>query len=424
VSELRDPLDDLLAEIPAHVVPDARAAWAAGARRRVRRRLGAVAAVLVLVALAGALVAGLPRAVHVTPADGDDGGVDGYPARIEKPWFVRDLPDRPGPLAAVFESDADWYAVSARGTVWRVPQGGAVDSFPPALSADGRMIGYLTGSTTFVLRDLVTGEETSFPQVTDNAETRADEGDYWVASQAPAHWSPDGTRLLVRGGAWADGSTISQYVLGVDGSVTEVASTRGQPAGWLDDDRLAWIGTRAGRLELTTTDAQGAVESRTPVDVRARRVSQWAGALSPDRSRLAVVVPNSTGSLVTVSTGDGAVVRRDHVGASDRCSPAWAGDEPAFVQADGATNLDTTYGLALMTIDPAFDATCLLVATDALAGARHQGLPERLLGDGWASWHWRGLVAGTVAAALAVAAGAVLLVRRRRLSGGRAPGSA
>ncbi|HYF74624.1 MAG TPA: hypothetical protein VD864_17475, partial [Nocardioides sp.] len=186
MTDLHGRLDDLVADVPAHVVPDPRRAWAAGARRRLTRRIGASVAVVVLVALTAGLVGVLPRSADVPPADSESRGVDGYPSRIEKPWLLRDLPDRPGPLAAVLETGAsEWLAASSDGDVWRVPQEDPSDSFPPALSADGRMIGYLTGHTTYVLRDLVTGEETSFPEVTDNAAIRSDEGAWWVSSQAP-----------------------------------------------------------------------------------------------------------------------------------------------------------------------------------------------------------------------------------------------
>lgn len=420
MTDLRERLDDLVTDVPPYVVPDVRRAWAAGARRRLGRRIGAGVAVVVLVALAAGLVGVLPRSSDVPPADGEDRGVDGYPSRIEKPWFLRDLPDRPGPLAAVIDTTTglEWLAVSADGEVWRVPQEEPIDSFPPVLSDDGRMIGYLTGHTTYVLRDLVTGEETAFPEITDNAELRADEGTWWLTSQAPGFWSPDGSRLLLPAYPWDDDGdrTAPQLVLARDGSVEE-ARRWGNAAGWLDDQTLAWVAKRKGQVELVVTDDHGTVQRRLPIDVRAPYPSQWSAALSPDRSQLALVLSNSTGSLVTVSTTDGAVLRREHVGAPSSCLPVWVGDEPAFVQTDGEAMVQTVPGRNVMVVDSELGTACVLPAADALEGGRHEVVGD-LLGSTWLSWHWQEVLLGVLGAAAVLTSFAWFLRRRgRRLRG-------
>ena len=142
---------------------------------------------MVLVALAGTGVTLLPRSAEVPPADGERGaGVDGYPSHVEKSWFDRDLPSRPGPLAAVAElSDSRFLAISPHGDVWRIPQDEKVRDFFPALSADGRLLGYLRGPSTFVVRDLVDGKATRFSGISDNREVPDRTESWWTQPQVP-----------------------------------------------------------------------------------------------------------------------------------------------------------------------------------------------------------------------------------------------
>ena len=406
MSDLREPLDDLLAEVPAYVVADPHAAWAVGVRRRALRRVGVAGAVAGAVVLLAGLVTVLPSANDVQPAGDPDS--TGYPAHIDKPWLLRDLPDQPGRLSAVVEDgEATWLAAAADGRVWRVPQDDPIDSFPPALSDDGRMIGYLDGHTTFVLRDLLTGEETRFDQVTDNAVVRSRRDAYWSTGQAPSFWSPDGTKLVVRGGKWVGGEHVRGVVLGTDGTLTEISRVHGSQVGWLDDDTLGWLdGDR-----LVATDLAGDVERSVPVGISERAgrgISQWSGTLSPDRSRLAIVLSNRGGTIVTASTADGTVLSRENAGADSYCSPSWAGDRPAFFQDGG---LDTTTGDRTIVVDPSIGATCVLTAGKALSGPRHERFGDRLFRDTWLSWHWQEVGLGALGVLLLLAGG-VVLVRR------------
>jgi len=123
-NQLHEPLHDLLAEVPSYVVPDARAAWTAGARRRTRLRVAGGGLVVLLVLLVGAGIGVLPHSLDVAPADQSGGGGHGHPTRIDYPYWTRDLPDRPGPVAGVlervshessFDKPLGWYAVSSSG---------------------------------------------------------------------------------------------------------------------------------------------------------------------------------------------------------------------------------------------------------------------------------------------------------------------
>ncbi len=127
-SDLREPLHDLVSEVPRHVAsPDlAAAAWAAGRRRRLRRRVASTAVTLTLVALVvGSLLAFSvgPRIVQPAGA-GASPKVGGYPQRIVHQWWAPALPARPGPVAGLVyrpSPNLQWDAVSEHGQLWRSP---------------------------------------------------------------------------------------------------------------------------------------------------------------------------------------------------------------------------------------------------------------------------------------------------------------
>lgn len=440
MSRLRPPLEDLLAEVPSYVVPDPRAAWSAGARRRARRRVGAVGLVTVLVALAGLGFTSLPRAVTGAPVDRPGDGVSGHPTRIDHAWWVRDL-TRPGPQAGLVEDDGhDWYVVSPTGRLSRLPGFAGTADGVPALSDDGRRVGYLleTGpdSSTYVIRDLVDAAVTRFPEVGDG---RIPSDQTWSAgAQQPAFWAPDGRSVLVRGGRTGARDETDALVLGIDGSVREVVLPASpSPVGWLPDGSLVWLRWRdsgQGLIRsagLLVTSVDGAVERR----VRLPRVGkltafdQWTGRVSPDGRRL-VVVEHGDGDggvarvrLFSMASGTLESTSPRMPDVVDSCQPTWVGDQVVVPTYAGSTEprgvvlRSGATGEPLVVADPRLGLTCSLWAGDALAGTAHHGLVGDLFGmrTSWWTWWWREGVAAAVLLSTGLV-GAWLVRRRRRRS--------
>lgn len=407
MNDLREPLDDLLADVPAYVVPDARAAWAAGARRRTRHRVAVVACVAVVMALAAGLVTWLPTAVEPQPADGD--GVGGYPARVLEPLVERELPLEPGPMAMVYRRNGNgvsgWSVADARGRTWSVPQEDLIDDYPPALSPDGRLLGYLATPDTYVIHDLVTGELNGL------SIDQADDAPWFVAQQSPAFWSPDSRHLMVRVSGTADVAVFDPEF-----NLQQNVRSPGFPAGWVDDDTLAFVvdgtsreGTPPARLRLVGID--GELERTLPLDLP-RRVAtwlnQWSVSVSPDGTRLGAVA--ETGDLYELSTADGHVLRRHRVFGSESCSPSWQGDVPV---ASRTGTLVTASGEVVTDFDERLAAACAMAASGALAGERHVGLAQRWFGDGWLAFHARDVLTYALGG-LTLVGVVLLLVRRNR----------
>ncbi|WP_243058920.1 hypothetical protein [Nocardioides sp. SR21] len=423
MSELRDPLDDLLTEIPAYVVPDARTAWAAGARRRTRRRLGVVAAVVAVVALVAGAVTWLPRAIEPQPADGE--GVGGYPARVLSPAVDRELPMSSAPLAMVYRRNghdvSGWWVADAQGRSWEVSQPDVIDSYPPSLSPDGTKIAYLANPTMFMIRDLTEANGTQFETITDGAMTREDQGEWWAGSQTPSFWSPDGSRVLVRASGWSRDDRTTALVLGVDGTLTPL-ETPGFPAGWVDDETVAFVvdrtsedGDQPAELRLVGTD--GEVERTVALDLPKRVAvwfSQWDVSVSPDGDRLAVVdsATSGTGAVFVLSVSDGSRLDRSETYGGGSCSPSWQGSQPVVTRTG---SLVTAAGEVVTDFDSRLDADCVMAASDALAGERHVGLAQRWFGDGWLAFHLRDAVAYAIGG-LTLIGVVLLLVRRNRRS--------
>ena len=423
MTDLRQPFEDLVTEVPSYVVPDAAAAWAAGTRRRTRRRVGGAVVAAVLAVLVGGIVTQQAQPSELRPTDGDGASVvTGYPDHVERPWVEARLPDRPGPLAAlVNEAGSHWHAVSASGQAWRVGADDPIDNFPPALSGDGRMIGYLEGRSVYVIRDLATGETTRFPEIGDNRGVPRTET-YLLGAQLPSYWSPDGARLFVPAYPWNDApGADGGLVLASDGSREPVTRRLGFLIGWLDSDTLAWLrmsgSGSAQKASLVGSRITGEVVSRVPLDLAAGALddlSQWSATLSPDRDRMAVALADATGTLVTLSTSDGSVIRSEKVGADATCQVSWAGDEPAFFQFDGT--LDTTDGRRLISVDPRYESSCLVAVADGLAGERHESVGARLFGESWLAWRWREVSLAGLGGLLLAGGIALLVARRRRVS--------
>jgi len=200
-SDLRDRLDDLLAEVPSYVVPDASTAWRAGGRRRVRRRvIVAGAAVGVIGLLAGTVTWG-SRITETPPAhDGGTAETGGtratsYPVRIEHPLLkTGTLAADAGAIAGVVQRPDGWYAVGQKGQVWELP-GESERGFLPAVSPDGSQLAYVRGHgdrPDLVMLDLRAGTEKPTGLTPAFLTLRSP-----LLLHTQMLWSPDSSRLFV-----------------------------------------------------------------------------------------------------------------------------------------------------------------------------------------------------------------------------------
>ena len=437
--DLHDPLHDLVADVPRHVVHDdlpARA-WSIGRRRRIRRRAFGTGALVVLLGLLGVTISpalDLPHAA--APAGAEHGGVHGYPQRIDRPWLPRRLPDRPGPLAGaaqlVDDHGGHWWALGPDGATWQMPPMNTMDVYP-TLSQDGTKLGYLGPGTSggYVIHDLVTGAERRFPGVGSpltTARTR-----FWAQDQSPAFWSPDGQHLVLSG-ARRRGPAFGGLLLGADGSVRLLQPTAAiHPAGWLDNSRLAWLdyalAAATHEATLVVTDLGGHTVRRTPLDLRglpAMSLGQWSGDVSPD-GRVVALLGDQSSDAAPLALFDTRTGRRIAAGVAPRsdeaCPTSW--QHHTLVGAtlqdfDGVwvsafEHLSRQGGRAsgaartITVTDPSARVYCAWFTADALAGTAH-GWPLGLT-DTWWAWHARTITLVLVGAVLAAV---VLWLRRRR----------
>ena len=436
--QLHEPLHDLVAEVPSYVVPDARGAWAAGARRRTRRRVAAGGLVVLLVLLAGTGVRVLPRSLDVAPAQQPGGGADGHPTRIDYPYWTRDLPDRPGPVAGVlervshessFDKPLGWYAVSSSGHLWHLP--GSGNDYPPALSPDGAQLAYLDTrpGRGFEIHHLEDGSVTSI-DIGDDPSSR----EPWLLfGQSPLFWSPDSSRLLVP--AYADNGNRRTGVRALvldDRGATEVhrPRTRGpvMPVGWVSDSSLAWLVWHESKgivdeARVQVTDEHGRLKRTVRLDVSrgVGDLSQWAGAVSPDGRTLALGATAQEHRvavrLYDLTTGRLRATMPGVPDAAGTCLPSW-GDDTLQVPTENSlrdTVLRSVNGSWTILADPRLGVGCSLWAEQALDGPAHGGIGGAVFGDStaWLSWHWRE-VGLSIGAGLVLLAGVVVVVRRRR----------
>lgn len=432
---LHDALHELAEEQPRYAAPAdlARTAWSAGRRRRHWRQAIVVAVVLALVGVGALAVQAVRSSLPVAPASGGSSQVSGYPERIGPQLWVGDLPSRPGPIALLmqrvehkegWDDPVGWEAISETGHRWRLPRGREVYEFEPTLSPDGTELAYLASMHgPFVIRNLVTGHVTRFPDVTSNEEPI--NRPYFVEGQDTAFWSPDGRHVMMTGGRPDLMGTA--LILGVDGSIHQVLGQR-FPVGWASNDISVWAvytpkrsGTPPVRLQMM--NLQGRVVRTLTLDLRVASDALARGdiVVSPDGSQVMVLrESNGSGSSVTrYSMADG-----DRLGRPDTfddlggvCPLAWAGHDPVVSVLNGDDNIDPvkvtpTGEQRFIEIAPRLGSSCEVWAADALTGTRHGSVWG--LSNSWWSWWWKETLLITLAA-LALLTAAVLLARRASL---------
>jgi hypothetical protein len=368
-----------------------------------------------------------------------DLGVRGHPSRIALPWWSRDLPPAPGLAAGVAELDSSspwgmlfeqgWYLVAPEGSLWRIPtdlRSGAA----PSLSPNGRFLGYLQDGAGYVIRDLVTGQVTSFPDLgsSDAASTRR----WFVNGQSPSFWSPDSSQLLVRAAGRLPDEPFD-VVLGVDGSSRRIGEP-GYPAGWLGAATLVWLVTPEQAVDLgpdevmlLVTDLGGSRlrDYQVALPGRGTGLNQWSAASTADGDSVLVSFATPDGLRSLVLGVSSRTVREsapvDTRGALERCQLTPATDRVSLATAAGGrVTVSTLGGGELLKTDPRLQVACLTLARDAVDGDPVRTLADKLaqggrLGlwaeDSWVSWHLRELALG---GGLPILAAVLWWWRRRR----------
>jgi hypothetical protein len=406
--DLRSALKDLVAEDPPNLVPHelAQAAWSQGRRRRRVRQLTIAALVLAVVGVGAVTV---PLASHSQLFAPTDGGgstsVGGYPERIGHQWWVRDLPAKVGPMALLMErvvrnEYGGWDVVSESGHRWRLPS--VVGDDVPALSPDGRRLAYLSGvQGPYVLRDLVTGRTTTFPQI--GTGSIPSKTEYTSTGQSPAFWSPDDRHLVMSGFRNDHALTGRALMLGVDGSV-HLLRGRGFPAGWADSSTVVWLSPTTYRahapipIPARFTDLLGRMKRSLSLatPMRTGTLHQSSGVVSADGTEILVVQEQQGGFdnvLRRFSLADGRQIgpaqRIDNLVSAcpvalSRSTPV----APVYNQDDAyPADLSSTGAKRLVAIDPWVGNECVIWAANALNGTR-QGMLFGLSMVWW-TWWWR-----------------------------------
>jgi len=415
-------------------------------RRRLLRRTGAVAAAALVAVLVGAPLLGVVAFPTLEPA-GDR--VRGYPMRIGHQWIVRDLPARPGPLAALVESGVrdgvyDWLAVSPSGHQWRLSTAGFAQNFP-ALSADGRYLGYLEpDGVGYRIVDLVTGDRTVFPGVADGATgpgVNRSARELGVFGQSPAYFSPDGRRVAANGfpadvNPYQGGSGIAilDRTTGLASYVPPTGSTSGILAGWSGPESL-WLvspiepGTINEPVEMgsaTVTDVGLDGRVRTSFTITAHpphegpwnpiQFDQWSGPVSPAGASLPVRVTDPWGDGVYRFDRDGAQQSWAVPGLTPTCGLSWVGDDLIVPEQIGEPQhpVSATVRLrvgssprTLAVVSPRIGRGCVIWAADALAAGPTGPHPFGTSTATW-TWYWQEILAAVLVFVALVAAGLLL----------------
>ncbi|MEU8263125.1 hypothetical protein AB0C02_21140 [Micromonospora sp. NPDC048999] len=316
------------------------------------------------------------------------------------------------------------------GRRWRLPAPPTGYDNYPAISRDGRRIGYLRGDHgPYVIHDLVTGTRTEITAVGGRGGPSITTP-YVVEEQSPSFWSPDG-RWLAQHGVQRD-EPWGAVVLGVDGSVTFVRNGEGDGykgflAGWVNTDELLWVKmSRSG----DTPSVPDLVATVTGLDGQPRRTitlnrsspwlgesfaGQWTATVSPDGRELLIVEQDDFAGIVrrfSLLDGHETAGPAAVPDLNMPCAAGWAGSTPAVpIYDDVATTAVLRDGepRTLVAVEPEVGAKCFLWAADALSGKAHGGL---LLGTSTAWWTW--WLREAAAASLLVGGGGWAVRRWRR----------
>jgi hypothetical protein len=440
-NSLRDALDDLVGAVPDHVVRDdlPAAAWTAGRRRRLRRRLvnGALAAAAVLVA-AVVVVPMVQDVRSLPPASDEPGpGVASYPQRIGHQWWVRDLPDRPGPAAGLIQiypgGDRllEWHVVSPSGHRWRLDRPYRHDIFPTT-SPNGRYVGYIASEAgPYVIHDLASGTRVEFAGF--SVGLLADDlplydTPYVVSDQSPSFWSPSGNLVWIPAFAWADSEELrSELILGVDGSMTQIErnASLGFAAGWASGSELVFVQYHyvnpetfeppVQKVTATITDLDGNVIRTMTLDLgrpwETEFGNQWGAVVSPDGTQIVVNEEIDSWSYrlhrFDLSNASPTGEPTDAANLEEPCGLGWT-DEGVTVPIRDLESSNATTALAdsstirpIVAVEPGIKSRCLIWASDAISGEARGGLFG--LSPAWWTWWWREIVAALLLVGLPLA---------------------
>ncbi|KGN34993.1 hypothetical protein N802_00765 [Knoellia sinensis KCTC 19936] len=429
----------------------AETAWRRGKRRQLARATATGVVTLAVLAVVASLVLGTSEAVpdQLLPAgDGNSGGVSSYPQRIGHQWIVRDLPSRPGPMAAVVAmtkgEGSTWQVVSPTGRRYHLPGAASANQdLYPVLSADGRRLAYYDGEwDRVVVRDLESAAEW-FLSVGAPERTGPDGGfkttrEHELAMQHPGWFSPSNRYLAL---PTHDGPVVWD----LHGGATWVVPTMRQPAGWLDDNRLIGrtfadgLATEATSSERTasivmwdsrsgTTTAVGSAVDFTTMASDTTTRGQWWGTVRNDGTLWISLdeMNGETGLLGGVRLPDLSPVdllgiptpQQEWIEAPQAFTTVqWRGSEPLLPQTgtsggnwwppEGAS---TGRGQAVVFEDP-HSVLATVWASDALSARP----ADTLFGTStaWWTWWWK-----EIGLALAAVTGIVWWRRRRNPSEG------
>ncbi len=174
--------------------------------------------------------------------------------------------------------------MSPTGHRWKVP---FVEDFIPALSADGRYVGYLNdpdqNNSPYAVRDLVTGRVIEFNDV--GSPIGNGGRPYQVAGQSPLYFSPDDRYLAVSGFSPTGGVVVMDLQKGA--AVPGIAG-EGRVVGW-SGNRLV-ISSAAGIQLLSARDGFQSVVAHASLRPLISGGDQLDAQMSDDGRTLAYLI--------------------------------------------------------------------------------------------------------------------------------------